>query len=306
MNSAIDISNLKKKIINTISKYQFKTFLIGIEGVGKSKKIKQELGKLIEIELGKKVDFLNPDLTIIINLNTQEINLNIKSLYIFGRYQKLKPGIPQTRWHKKIYHTSVQEEIGQILLKQTGGSDHSFHGCGREDVDVITLGNGRPFVIEIKNPQKRDLDLKKIEKTINKSSQWVKVKNLKITDKNKIKEIKTASPEKTYLVTVKLEKEVSKIDLLNAAQKLTKIIINQKTPQRVIKRRKNILRKKKIYYFKLKKFDKNVPIFQIKTESGTYIKELVSGDNGRTQPSLAELLKQNCQVKNLKVIKIDY
>ena len=36
--------------------------------------------------------------------------------------------------------------------------EDSFHGMGREDIDVRCMGSGRPFVIEIKEPKSRTLD----------------------------------------------------------------------------------------------------------------------------------------------------
>ncbi|HJJ55311.1 MAG TPA: hypothetical protein O0X50_04415 [Methanocorpusculum sp.] len=40
-------------------------------------------------------------------------------------------------------------------------------------------------------------------------------------------------------------------------------------------------------------------------DSGLYIKELISGDNGRTSPSLAEILKSPARVTELDVIQVD-
>jgi tRNA pseudouridine synthase 10 len=132
----------------------------------------------------------------------------------------------------------------------------------------------------------------------------VKVKNLSLTNKEKIKEIKLAAPDKIYEAEVDLEKETSKKELENACHLLSNIVVNQQTPTRVLRRRYDLLRKKKVYYFKLKKFNQKNPVFEIKTESGTYIKELISGDNGRTKPSLSEILKQKAEVKKLVVKKI--
>jgi len=39
-------------------------------------------------------------------------------------------------------------------------------------------------------------------------------------------------------------------------------------------------------------------------ESGTYVKELVSGDDGRTKPSLSELLGREAKVAQLDVLEI--
>jgi len=306
-----EINYFLTKILRKLKNYEFKTFLIGIVS-GKEKNnemekpFKRELGKILEKKLNKKVDFKNPDILILIDFKTKKIDYQIKSLHLFGRYQKLAAGIPQTKWKRKKFKTSVQEEIGKTLLKITKGKSHSFHGCGREDIDVTTVGKGRPFVIEIINPKIRTFNIKKVEEKINNNSKFVKVKNFSLTNKNKIKEIKLAHPDKIYEAQVKLEKLVTKKELENACQLLSNIVVNQQTPTRVLRRRYDLLRKKKIYYFKLKKFDSKNPIFEIKTESGTYIKELISGDNYRTTPSLSEILKQKGVIKKLMVKKILY
>jgi len=303
------ILHYKNRILKKLKKFEFNTFLIGIiSGEEKNdeveKPFKKSLGKILEEKLGKKVDFKDPDILILIDLKNKKINYQIKPLYIFGRYQKVVSGIPQTKWKRKKFKTSVQEEIGNPLLKITGGSNHSFHGCGREDIDVTTVGEGRPFVLEIIDPKIRTFDLKKAEEEINKKSKFVKVKNLSMTNKEKIKEIKLAAPDKIYKTEVDLEKETSKKELENACQLLSGIVINQQTPTRVLRRRYDLLRKRTIYYFKLIKYHPKNPVFEIKTESGTYIKELISGDNGRTKPSLSEILKQKAAVKKLVVKEV--
>lgn len=300
-----------KKIKKDLSSYQFDTFLIGIRSSEDKKEeekkmIKRILGGLIERELKKRVDFKDPDIVIIIELKNKKIEYQIKPLYIYGRYLKIKKSIPQTRWHKKIYKTSVQEEIGDVVLNYSKGKDHSFHGCGREDVDVLMVGDGRPFVLEIRKPQKRNFDLKKAQKEINKNSKWVRVRDLTFTQKEKIKELKESNPSKIYQVEIQLKRKVGKEKLKKIEKKFTNILIRQRTPKRVSRRRRDLTRIRKIFYFKLIKYHPLNPIFEIKSEGGTYIKELISGDEKRTEPSLSALLEQQCFVKKLKVIKIEY
>lgn len=304
------INNFIIKIKKLLKKIEFNSFLIAIKNkelsIKEKKQLKINIGQNLEKILRKKVDFKNPDILIEINLKEKKINYQIKPLYIYGRYQKIKPGIPQTKWHKKRYQTSVQEEIGDIILKYTKGDNHSFHGCGREDIDVLMLGNGRPFVLEIKNPKIRKINLKEIQKEINKTSLLVKVSNLEFTTKEKIKQLKQVKPDKIYQAIVQLEKKTKKEELINTEKLLSNIVINQKTPIRVLKRRTDLTRNKKIYYFKLIKFNSLTPTFEIKSQSGTYIKELISGDQGRTKPSLSEILNQKCYVKKLIVKKIEF
>jgi tRNA pseudouridine synthase 10 len=44
----------------------------------------------------------------------------------------------------------------------------------------------------------------------------------------------------------------------------------------------------------------------LRTQSGTYVKEFVSGDEGRTTPNFSERLGIQCRVYLLDVLEIDY
>ena len=116
---------------------------------------------------------------------TLTVELDIRSHYIYGRYKKLERGIPQTKWpcrackgrgcekcdHTGLqYKSSVQGLIGDPLLDIFGSGEHAFHGMGREDIDVRCLGRGRPFVMEMKKPIKRDIDSNIILEAINSSA----------------------------------------------------------------------------------------------------------------------------------------
>jgi len=45
-------------------------------------------------------------------------------------------------------------------------------------------------------------------------------------------------------------------------------------------------------------------VLRLLTESGTYVKEFISGDNGRTSPSLAAELGVACVVTALDVVRV--
>ena len=52
------------------------------------------------------------------------------------------------------------------------------------------------------------------------------------------------------------------------------------------------------------KVDGKIIEFKLRAQSGTYIKEMVTSDSGRTTPSVAELLDLTCEVEWLDVIDI--
>lgn len=80
--------------------------------------------------------------------------------------------------------------------------------------------------------------------------------------------------------------------------------INQQTPTRVEKRRANKIRRRQIYRCTVLEVDGTMASLEIESESGTYIKELVTGDNGRTQPNISQLLNIACEVKSLDVKEV--
>ena len=90
---------------------------------------------------------------------------------------------------------------------------------------------------------------------------------------------------------------------LNKLKKL-KGIIKQKTPERVMHRRADLLRKRKVKIIKYKLLGLKKLELIIKGTAGLYIKELISGDNGRTKPSVAELLGVKATCKELDVVNI--
>ncbi len=315
---------LYNKILNKFEGYEFNSFLLGVRSSEKKdfKELKMKLGKRIEKNTDKVVDFKNPDLMLILDLDKDKIELQIKSVYIYGRYKKLERGIPQTKWHcrkcrgkgckecnftGKQYQSSVQGLMENSILSLYKGDELKFHGAGREDIDAKMLGNGRPFVAEISNPKKRKIDLRKAEKKLNKENQGkIEVNSLTYVEKDIIQKIKSARPDKTYRIKVNLKEKVKKEQLKKVLSKLEKDTIKQRTPRRVSHRRSDLIREREVKKIKLLDFAPKEITLEIKGEAGLYIKELVSGDRNRTNPSLAKLLKTRAEVVTLDVIGVDF
>ncbi len=290
---------------------------IGIDYVEPIKsEINREVGKEVERLTKKKFSPKEPDIVVLIDLKKDETRIQIKSLYVSGGYQKLVRGIPQTRWmctncngkgcveckgEGKRYKTSVHEIVGKPLMKAVDGKDHAFHGSGREDIDARCL-DYRPFVLEVIKPKKRKLDLKKIEKIINRSGK-VKVKDLKFSDKDYVRKIKSDRHDKTYSAEVEFEKQFDK-KLLVKIKSLKGAVILQQTPTRVKHRRADLLRKRGVVSISYKILGRRKLKIVVRGNAGLYIKELINGDEGRTRPSIAELLSDKVKKIVLDVVKI--
>jgi len=326
-----DIEKLASMAMDALKEYEFDTFLVGCivddeilkkekrlgieEGV--KREINREIGKIIEERTGKEVDFKLPDINIIVDTICYNIEIKSRAIYIYGRYRKLIRGIPQTKWPcrhcngigcihcnftGKMYRESVEEIIAHEPVKIFEAKDESFHGAGREDIDVLMLGNGRPFILELKEPRKRKVSLKMLEEKINEfASGKVEVYGLRYVDRKEIEKIKSAKYPKIYRVVVEY---TNKENLQKAVNAMVGITINQRTPKRVMHRRADLVRRRKILDMKLEKAENGIADIVVKAESGTYIKEMVTGDEGRTTPSLSQLAGEEIKVVSLDVIGI--
>jgi tRNA pseudouridine synthase 10 len=69
-------------------------------------------------------------------------------------------------------------------------------------------------------------------------------------------------------------------------------------------RRADLTREKYIYKVKVKKVSLKRAEMEIRCQGGLYVKELVSGDEGRTTPNISELLGNRAKPLKLDVLNI--
>jgi tRNA pseudouridine synthase 10 len=307
-----------KKAIDSLKGLEFRSFVVGTimssgliereeslwEDVGIEycepfkAESNRELGKIIERRMKKEVDEKRPDVNVILDLEKDAIRLQINPIMVSGKYRKLVRGIPQTKWDK--YKETVEDLIARPFMKYSRGSGHSMHAAGREDIDARCL-DWRPFVLEIKGPIKRSPDLKEMQRAVNKVKK-VMVTGLRFSDKEEIVRIKSMRSDKTYRAIAVFENPLESGDL----EKIMGITgkIRQKTPRRVLHRRADKTRIRKVKEISCRRINNKKLEIVIKGEAGLYIKELVTGDSGRTRPSVSEILDNPAKVEELDVIKI--
>ena len=286
--------------------------------------LKKEVNRLIGLGIWERYDkdaeFERQDIVFNIDLTGEpKVRIQINPLYIEGKYNKYKRGIPQTKWPctkckgrgceecnftGKQYPESVEELISEHFLKLTHGKEAKFHGAGREDIDVLMLGSGRQFVLEIKEPKIRNLDLTKLEAEINKINEGkTAYHNLHLCERPRKAEIKQSSPDayKVYNAIVKCE-EAYDDEKLEELLELNEI--NQQTPLRVLRRRTDMVRVKHVLDLSYEIIDETTFSMKIKTEGGLYIKELISGDGGRSQPNVSDILGVKAICEQLDVLEV--
>jgi len=287
--------------------------------ISKAESLKTVINKKIANALaestGKQYDAINGDIRVIFEFKKGRVKVFYENLFIFGRYKKLVGNLSQSRWlcwrcrghgckkcdNKGKFYTSVEELIGDVFKEYANASNYSLHASGREDVDA-TNSAGRPFVIEIINPKNRRLDLDKITSEIN-ADENVCVENLKLTNRAAVELVSNSSFDKEYIAEVEFDKDMGNEDI-KKIESLGNVLIEQRTPERVSHRRADLIRKRRVKEIEVVKHEANKATIRILAEAGTYIKELINGDNERTKPNIANLLTCSAKCTSLNVSKI--
>lgn len=323
----INLQEWVNRAIAEVSEYEFNTFLFGNRLKRGLKSNQERLTQRYQLEnsedfshalnrrMGKpfrdrlsergketEADFQTPDLTVLVDFENDEIQKKIRSLYVYGRYRKLTRGIPQTVWPGEEFSTSIEEIITPPARSLSGAKSSVFHGGGREDIDVLCLGAGRPFVVELETPTTRSIDLSDLKERVNKSG-TIEIEKLKKVSKSAIREIKSANPDKIYRVEVKTQKDLSFDDFTRAVRQVQGRIF-QRTPTRVSHRRSDRVRVRRVFDVRGRKVGSGTYLVYIWAESGLYIKELITSDGGRSLPSLASSAGTSITVLKLDVIDI--
>ncbi len=271
--------------------------------------IRREVGKRLMGE-GRAPDFADPEATVLVEFPSGNVEVQVNSLLIRGRYWKLARYISQAYWPSPTgpRYFSV-EEAAWGLLRLTGGERVVVHAAGREDVDARMLGSGRPLIIEVKSPRRRRLGLEELEEAANSNGRGLvefRVEGFARRRDVALYKGEYSRMRKAYKALVVFHSPVSRDDLAGLEDFFRGRRILQRTPRRVLHRRADILRRRTIHEVRCRPLSDQVAECLIVAEGGLYVKELVSGDEGRTTPSFAEYLGTEAECVELDVVMVEF
>lgn len=288
--------------------------------------VNREVGKRVGEALGVEVDFERPDVVALLEIEDETVTVQVNPAFVAGRYRKFSREIPQTEWPCRDcdgtgtvegeecvvcdgtgyrYQESVEQLVAPHVLEAMEGTDATFHGAGREDIDARMLGTGRPFVVEVTSPTHRFPDTEAVQERINASTDKVEVEGLRLATYESVERVKGLEADKTYRATVSFSVPVESEALATAIDELDGATIAQETPERVSHRRADRTRTRTVYEATANLEDPTTATVEVSGEGGLYVKELISGDGGRTEPSLTGLLGIRSEVTELDVLAVE-
>jgi hypothetical protein len=231
--------------------------------------------------------------------------------------------------------------VGEQVLFETTNS--TFHSAGREDMDVRMLGKGRPFLVELHDAKVAPSEelFAQIAHWVNTSQGRncngdVQIDGLVATDQHAIPLMQEGAEdkEKDYACVVWTKQWLTRQqiqvgtcawlhhcdwrsrscphlifcrDISAVEQALNHreyVRIDQKTPVRVAHRRSLLVRDRLVDRMEATPLGPNLFILNLTTSAGTYVKEFVHGDLGRTIPSVGDFLGTRADILQLDVLDV--
>ncbi|MFH0737952.1 MAG: tRNA pseudouridine(54/55) synthase Pus10 [Candidatus Micrarchaeota archaeon] len=281
--------------------------------------VKNLLNRTISSALAKKAkaEYLpEGECRVVFDYSSGAVKLERSALFVFGRYKKISAGLSQSRWKcskcdakgchscegKGKLYESVEERIGEPFKKASQSSDYTLHASGREDVDA-TNSAGRPFVLEITNPKTRSLDLDAIAREIADKGD-ASVSDLHIVPRSFVEVVTESHFDKSYKADIEADGPLDNAAIGRIRSIEGKMLL-QKTPTRVAHRRADLVRHRRVKRLEVQSAEGRNATLIIKAEAGTYIKELISGDGGRTEPNISAAIGMKAVCKKLEVTEIE-
>ncbi|MDN5358764.1 MAG: tRNA pseudouridine synthase 10 [Candidatus Diapherotrites archaeon] len=279
--------------------------IVGVKNTETIKKhVNREVGKILKKRTGKEYDPENPDVDIIIDVERDNVIAKPNPVYLYGRYRKLSE-MPQSKWPceycggkgcERCGYTgrakkeTVEYCMADVLLGITGGEETKLHAAGREDADILVLGTGRPFVIEIVSPRIRYDDWEWAREEINKHCEGrMEVLCLRPVERRAVRELKSTQILQTYRVVVRCGKAGEKtLDGLKDLGGRT-VFYGVKKPRR------------KILYINWEPGGEDEIALYITCEQGFPIRQFIEG---KTKPSLPEALGEHCKIIRIDIVDV--
>ncbi|KAI0982744.1 hypothetical protein GJ496_000606 [Pomphorhynchus laevis] len=195
-----------------------------------------------------------------------EIKIEANSIYLAGRYVKLSRNISQSPGfaNQGKIGQSVEEMLTKAVCDATDHSECKFVTAGREDTDVLMLGRGRPFYLELINPKFPGISqkfIRQIQEIINASMEYIKINDLQAIQIDQLHYIKEGEQDRKKVYRIlcycsdSLSESSDALERIRNLNGLTDLTIYQRTPLRVLNARSLSTRKRVINEIKVSNID---------------------------------------------------
>jgi tRNA pseudouridine synthase 10 len=318
-----NLGGIAEKTVSSMEKFEFRTFSVGLvlpHGVQEREDmLRSELkirgGETIKSELAgrlakavargmrgrKSVDRLNPDVTVLVDIEEGRVAVTSKPLFLYARYTKPR-GVTQRRLFCEEcngrgcercegtgYSTSpsveglVSKRLGALL----GSKKFKFTWFGSEDPDSEVFPPGRPMVIESKNPRRRHAPR---ELRLRTGEGGMSVSGIRAV----AKDFERPTFVFTTRVVISADRRVTDEDVRRLQRGMRNALVQYRN-------NKGRLVDKKVYSVRATARGKRITA-EIKLDGGLPVKRLVSGE--AVSPSFSDTLGMPLRCERFDIMRV--
>ena len=271
-----------------------------------------------------------PDVVAVLDLVEGNVKVRINPVYLYGRYRKLEPGIVQrvrrcpdcdgtgaieadnetrrcTRCDGSGRLRSVEESVAWTVSDLMDASDVVFQTAGRESVDMLMLGTGRPFVLEVKEPRHRIVDPRELSAEVRKrTSGTVEVRDLAFAKPDVVGFVAQHSFRQRFELTLGFAEPVEESTYQDATTSLDGTTIHRhlriedldkgQRPHEVVRTLQGVVGTWR---------DNGTATLEFGVEAGIDPTMVATGNDGQTEPSLAQYLGTTVEVAQVAIVSVE-
>ncbi|MEM4970269.1 MAG: tRNA pseudouridine(54/55) synthase Pus10 [Sulfolobales archaeon] len=262
--------------------------------------LKREIGKGVLRAYGFEPDLSDPEIMLILDIPRGSIEAVIPSLTISSKIVKLVRGISFKKRPGKRSLEDVLEKNAEDL-----GEGIRISIPVRDTSRYRILGDGCYSILEIKSPKPGRRNLETISRIINREQGIYIIYIIGKGRRRDIEDLADRVKRIAYRIYIYSGREL-RDEEIERLKSQSPIIIEQRTPKRIVERggaeRRYIgdLRVEAIHRISERTFE-----IIASAPSRIYIEEAITGDEGRTSPSLSSILSADLKPLEIDVIRIE-
>ncbi|ADN49941.1 tRNA pseudouridine(55) synthase [Vulcanisaeta distributa] len=256
------------------------------------REINRELGKRVSAMLGVSFNREEPDVEVVIDVNTGSVEVQIMPIYISARYRKV--------------HRLINEE-GQVkwpidrVIQAYNAQDVVIHTGGEDPMGVRVLGNGRPVILQVVKPSKRP-DVNDVYALLKDSGYDIVLDNLSRVRASAV--VKMKARVRDYVITYRVL-AITDNSVTNENIKSLHDYFRNRQVVQVFRRGRRIRRRiSMVYELDGRVIRDRLVEFLIRCQGNLYIRGFVHGGLGDVEPSIAGTLGFSVRPVEIDILNI--
>lgn len=253
--------------------------------------LKREIGKRVMMK-GFKPEFEDPDAIITIDLTVNVITISRPSLMYVVRIRKNERGF-RIRGPENSLEKLLEEKLSNLSPEYV-----RIHTTTRDSYRYRITDEGVFAVLEIHAPKRRDMDLKDLQVLL-RELQPFEIEIISRGFRKDVRELNNRLSKTIYRIKVECSRDL-KDEEIEKIKSMGVMTVTQHTPSRFVSRGAPETTRRGVA--SLREFTRiNDKVYSIVVviDKRLFPEEFISGDGGRTSPSLSEVL--GVELKPLEV-----